>query len=154
MAHRPYVIYERTQSAPMWMAGFISLLAIVFFSLSTYLLQTGQTSAFAVIFIIVWISIIYLAVLNFTRLRCTVTPAAIVLTWRLGWPTKMIDRGSVVAATRHRNAWWHGWGIRKVGRGWMWNVWGLDSVQLELDTGRVFRIGTDDPAGLLAALNR
>jgi hypothetical protein len=36
----------------------------------------------------------------------------------------------------------------------MWNVWGLDAVELELDTGRRFRIGTDQPVELTDALNR
>lgn len=152
MSQHPYTIYDHTQSAPMLVVAAMSLFAIVFFSLSAYLIRTGGSSPLLALFIVVWISIIYLTVLNFTRLRCAVSPAQIDLTWRLGWPTKTIPRSAIVSATRHRNAWWNGWGIRKVVGGWMWNVWGLDSVQLELDNGKVFRIGTDDAAGLLAAL--
>jgi hypothetical protein len=37
-----------------------------------------------------------------------------------------------------------GWGIRALHKGWLWNIAGLDAVELELKTGRVFRIGTDD----------
>ncbi len=51
-----------------------------------------------------------------------------------------------------RNSWWYGWGVRKVPGGWMYNVWGYDAIELELASGKVFRIGTDDPDGLLAAL--
>jgi hypothetical protein len=47
-----------------------------------------------------------------------------------------------------RNSWLNGFGIRKVAGGWMFNVSGLDAVELELASGRVFRIGTDDPHGL------
>ena len=43
--------------------------------------------------------------------------------------------------------------MRKIRNGWMYNVWGLDAVQLELQSGKSFRIGTDDPDGLVAALN-
>jgi hypothetical protein len=43
-------------------------------------------------------------------------------------------------------------GIRWIARGALWNVWGLDAVELELKSGRIFRIGTDDVGGLVAAL--
>ena len=44
-----------------------------------------------------------------------------------------------------------GFGIRKVPGGWMWNVSGLDSVQLTFADGKRFRIGTDEPGALEAA---
>jgi hypothetical protein len=53
-----------------------------------------------------------------------------------------------------RNHWYHGWGIRKVPAGWMYNVSGLDAVELRLQDGSVFRIGTDDQQGLIQAIGR
>ena len=44
-----------------------------------------------------------------------------------------------------------GWGIHFGPRGWIWNIWGRDVIDLELDGGRL-RLGTDDPGGLLAHL--
>jgi hypothetical protein len=35
----------------------------------------------------------------------------------------------------------------------MYNVWGLDAVEVELSSGKVFRIGTNDPENLLAAIS-
>ena len=49
-----------------------------------------------------------------------------------------------------RNSWLNGWGIRWIGSGWMYNVSGLDAVELSLVNGKRFRIGTDDPDGLSA----
>ena len=37
--------------------------------------------------------------------------------------------------------------------GWMYNVWGFESVELELRSGRVFRIGTDEPTDLHGVLS-
>ena len=51
-----------------------------------------------------------------------------------------------------RNKWYYSWGIRLTPHGWLWNVSGLDAVELEFEGGRKFRIGTDDPAGLLGAI--
>ncbi len=58
----------------------------------------------------------------------------------------------VRAARAVRNAWWHGWGIRLTPHGWLFNVSGLDAVELELKNGRRVRIGTDQPRELVEAL--
>jgi hypothetical protein len=51
-----------------------------------------------------------------------------------------------------RNHWWNGWGIR-MGYGFrLYNVSGLDAVELQLKSNEVRRIGTDDPQGLAEAL--
>ena len=52
-----------------------------------------------------------------------------------------------------RNKWWYGWGLRWIPGGSMYNVWGFDAVELELRSGKVFRIGSDEPDALLAALS-
>jgi len=51
-----------------------------------------------------------------------------------------------------RNSPVHGWGIRYIRHGRLWNVWGLDAVELQLRNGTRFRIGTDEPQALLSAL--
>jgi hypothetical protein len=58
----------------------------------------------------------------------------------------------VVAARPVRNRWWYGWGVRLTPHGWLFNVSGLDAVELELRSGRRFRIGTDEPRPLAEAI--
>ncbi len=154
MDHAPGLAYHHVQNSPQWVVVVASLFAVAMFSLSAALLRSEEIGIWGSLFVTAWAAVVYLAILNFTRLTVTVDPAAINLKWRLGWPQKTIDRGRVVSVEAHRNTWIAGWGIRKVTRGWMWNVWGLAAVQLELDNGRVFRIGTDDVDGLLTALRR
>jgi len=46
-----------------------------------------------------------------------------------------------------------GWGVHWLpGRGWTWNIWGFDTVLVELGDGRTLRIGTDEPEALAAFL--
>jgi hypothetical protein len=60
--------------------------------------------------------------------------------------------GDIESARAVRNNWVNGWGIR-MGSGFrLYNVSGLDAVELKLRDGDIRRIGTDDPAGLAAAL--
>ena len=53
-----------------------------------------------------------------------------------------------------KNQWWYGWGIRKIPRGWLFNVSGLDAVELLMKNGRVYRIGTDEPQTLNEFIQR
>lgn len=51
-----------------------------------------------------------------------------------------------------RNHWWNGWGIRMAPGFRLYNVSGLDAVELRVGPDDVRRIGTDDPQGLAQAL--
>lgn len=51
-----------------------------------------------------------------------------------------------------RNHWWNGWGIRMAPGFRLYNVSGLDAVELHVGPNDVRRIGTDDPQGLAQAL--
>jgi hypothetical protein len=51
-----------------------------------------------------------------------------------------------------RNQWWNGWGIRMRPGFRLYNVSGLDAVELRLTSNDVRRIGTDDPEGLAKEL--
>ena len=51
-----------------------------------------------------------------------------------------------------RNRWWNGWGIRMAPGFRLYNVSGLDAVELRVGPNDVRRIGTDDPQGLAQAL--
>ncbi len=90
--------------------------------------------------------------LAFSRLTVTVDTSEVATAFGIGWPKHTEEIAEIVAVRTVRNKWIYGWGIRRLPGGWMYNVWGLDAVQLDLSSGKTFRIGTDDPEGLLAAL--
>ena len=76
------------------------------------------------------------------------------LRWHFGpglWTSRLpLDQIESVAAVH--NHWWNGFGIRMAPGFALYNVSGLDAIELKLKSGDVKRIGTDDPAGLAAAL--
>ena len=53
-----------------------------------------------------------------------------------------------------KNPWYYGWGIKFTPRGWLFNVSGFSAIELEMTSGKTYRIGTDDPEGLAIALGR
>lgn len=58
----------------------------------------------------------------------------------------------LVAVERTTSSGLEGWGIRITTRGMLYNVSGRDAVEVRLDDGDRFRLGTDDPDGLVGAL--
>jgi hypothetical protein len=90
----------------------------------------------------------------FFSLTVTVDETAVQLRFGIGLIRKTIRLSEVTACDPVRNHPLCGWGIRYIGRGWLFNVSGLDAVELALKDGRRIRIGTDDPHGLTAAIRR
>ena len=60
----------------------------------------------------------------------------------------------IVSAEKVRNRWFYGWGIKLTPHGWLFSVSGFDAIQIKLKNGRQYRIGTDEPERLLAAVQQ
>ena len=97
---------------------------------------------------------LFVVVLVFSRLEVKVIGEKVVAAFTFGRPRRIVALKDVTSIRRVHNTWLNGWGLRKISGGWMYNAWGLDAIELELTSGKVFRIGTNDPEGLLAALTQ
>lgn len=84
----------------------------------------------------------------FTRLETQLTDHALTVWFGAGWPKKVIPYSEIQSAVAVKNLWWYGWGLRMIPGGTMWNVFGLDAVELTLHNGKKFRIGTQMPESL------
>jgi phosphotransferase system glucose/maltose/N-acetylglucosamine-specific IIC component len=110
---------------------------------------TAAIAAMLIVFTIALLAIVLL----FSRLEVTVSGGRIVTAFGFGRPHREVDLADVTAVRQVRNTWIQGWGIRKITGGWMYNVWGLDAVEVEISSDKVFRIGTNDPENLLATIS-
>lgn len=88
----------------------------------------------------------------FHSLTVKVTREAISLRFGVGLIHKQFATADIESATIVRNRWWYGWGIRLTPHGWLFNVSGLNAVELHMQTRKTYRIGTDEPTRLLAAI--
>src|SRR2546423_372458 len=69
-----------------------------------------------------------------------------------GFWRKRFSLADVASAEVTRSSWWEGWGIRITPRGLLYNVSGMDAVEIKLRSGQRFRIGTDEPEALAQAI--
>jgi hypothetical protein len=72
----------------------------------------------------------------------------------IGLIKKKVPLDQIAACESIRTRWWYGWGIHLTPYGWLYNVSGLHAVAITLRNGRKLALGTDDPDGLVAAIQR
>ena len=141
--------YRQTQS------GYIAVFVVVWFVLIllvVVLLSDGQEPGVvaAVAGALLFIAVV---VFWFNRLSVIVRAEEVRVYFGPGWPRRSIATHNIIGFRQVRNKWWYGWGIRLIPGGWMYNVWGLDAIELDLANGKKFRIGTREPSELMAALS-
>lgn len=98
--------------------------------------------------------VLAIALVLFARLTTSVERAVLDVRFGPGVIRRRIKLSDIKDMHVVRNPWYCGWGIRWIGRGWLWNVSEYGAVELELRDGRRFRIGTDQPQELAKALGK
>jgi len=134
--------YDHVQRSPL------SLLAIalgVMFELGAWVAPSGPD----VVLLIVGV-IFFLVAAAFGHLRVTDRGDRLRVAYG---PLPLFGREIPYASIRGvqpgRSTFVDGWGIHWLpGRGVIWNVWGRDCIELDVEGRSRLRIGTDDPDGL------
>jgi hypothetical protein len=128
------------------LGGVLLLLFTVFF-------LAGPGDATAVVVSVIVAVVLFVALVFFGSLTVNVDRDAVDLAFGVGWVRVSVPLDDVVQARRVRNSWVAGWGVRMIPGGRLYNVSGLQAVELKLMNGRVVRVGSDEPDALLTAVN-
>lgn len=138
-------MYRHTQFGTLTVASVVAAIAVLVW----IAMSTGWHPASILVLVILVILLTLFCSLTVTidrrELRCFFGPGLI---------RRRFALADIVAAVAVRNRWYYGWGIRLTPSGWMFNVSGLDAVELELVSGNRFRIGTDEPGKLIRAIKQ
>jgi hypothetical protein len=145
------VVYDHTQVSHVTVALLGGLL-MAELGLWFALYQLGALDGPTMVFMVGLIALLIWIILIMRRLRVQVNPVAVQVTFGTGWPQRMIPLAEIASCQAVRLSPWTGYGMRYIGRGWMFNIEGRDAVELALKNGSRFRIGTDEPAQLVQAL--
>ena len=104
-------------------------------------------------FVLVGLIVIFIVIGIFTRLTVAVDGQMIKIQFGLGVIRKVFPLKDIEAYCVVKNPWYYGWGIRFTPRGWLFNVSGFSAIELQMKSGKRYRIGTDDPDNLAKALD-
>jgi hypothetical protein len=138
-------IYKHTQIATLTLVGLG--LAIVLLVVLFVLAPAARIAAGIIL------ALLFALLLVFHGLTVEVKRDELVAAFGLGLIRKRFRIADIHDARSVRNPWYYGWGIRLTPHGWMFNVSGLDAVELDLSNNRKFRIGTDEPGRLVASIH-
>ncbi len=93
---------------------------------------------------------------SFSSLTVSISEGFVKVKFGYGLFRKKFLVSDIVSATKVKNPWYCGWGIRLSISPYMWiyNVSGFDAVEIKMKNGKVYRIGTDEPEKLEVALKQ
>lgn len=135
-------VYRHTQSG--WVIRVGIGVTVVFMSVMAVLATPWLFVPAGIMAVVYWL---------FHSLTVEVDATVIRVAFGVGLIRRSIALGRVASCQVVRTPWIFGWGIRYVFNGWLWNVSGSYSVELVYHDGGHFRIGTDEPAVLEAAID-
>lgn len=111
----------------------------------------GEETVAVVVLLAVLVSLL-VPLMLFRSMTVEVGDSAVDVHFGGGLIRKSIPFDRIRAVRTVRYPWYYGLGIRIIPRGTLWNVSGMQAVELELDGGRRFGIGSDEPDELQAAI--
>ncbi|MDH7510093.1 MAG: hypothetical protein QHH04_03505 [Methanolinea sp.] len=136
--------YEHTQAGYLVIAAVTAVILIIIVS----------AIIFGPVWVVLPVAIVMVLILAmFSTLTVSVRKDTLSLAFgpvrlfRRSWPLSGIATVTIV-----KNPWYYGWGIRWTPRGPLYNISGFYAVEVTLVSGKVFRIGTDEPGELKRAI--
>ena len=139
------IIYHKDQISVIMMC----IIVFAFFQgLAFYFLFSLPEGAW------ICLSIALLVGLFFHKLTVKVSNDYLYLAFGIGIIHRKINLQSIEKVEAVQNRWWYGYGIRYTPHGWLWNIQGLDAVELTYTNGKCFRVGTGDVDTLLMVLQK
>lgn len=135
--------YEHTQVGYLMLVILCIALAYMIFFMSFYGFNLICFIAVLVVVLVLWM---------FTKLTVEINGEFLKIKFGAGIIHKKIPLTKIKSCREVRNRWYYGWGIRITPHGILYNVSGLLAVEIEMKSGRKYRIGTDEPEKLVRAI--
>ncbi|NCT54513.1 hypothetical protein GW758_00970 [Candidatus Falkowbacteria bacterium] len=131
-----------------------TLIALVFFYTQLFKIISPEISSNFIIIAIFYIAALIFA--SFITLKVTIDESYLRIKFGYGVFSKKFSIKEIASVESVRNRWYHGWGVRLWFFPYMWiyNVSGFDAVEITMNSGRIYRIGTDESYKLEMAIKR
>ncbi len=140
--------YRHTQWGVLVLLVGLVFGGLALFGVARLAAASGALSVFPATVLVVAIALMAV----FSTLTVEVTGTQLRLWFGLRVIQRTFPISEITGAAVVRNSWWYGWGIRLTPHGWLFNVSGFDAVEIAMQSGKRYRIGTDEPHELLNAI--
>ncbi len=142
--------YKKTQTG--WLIIFIFIPVVLFFAFVLYYQEVlgrpfGQNPGPSWLFL-AFLLFFLILLGSFATLTVTGFQDHLEIKFGVGPIRKRFYYKDIRSCSAQKNSAIYGWGIRAIPGGWLYNVSGLWSVQLDMKNGKMYRIGTPEPEKL------
>ncbi len=135
-------LYRRTQIGTLTIVTFIiAFLTFLFLNLP------DATTRYTILILLVVVAIL------FSSLTIVITETHLIFYFGPGIMKKKIPLKEITHCKPEKNSIFHGWGIKKIPGGWLFNVSGLKVVEVTLKNGKRYRIGSPEPEEVCRVVN-
>lgn len=138
------VLYKHTQIGTIILVLLVLMVPIVIWSMINSWFWIGGLTGLGILLIAILFGTLTVEISG-DKIACWFGPGLI----RKEFALEEIMKIEIV-----RYPWYYGWGIRLTPRGWMFNVSGLDAVEITRRSGKHFLIGTDEPNKLASVIRQ
>jgi hypothetical protein len=140
-------MYQKTQFGKITAISLVSALLIIGYFGVYYSNFPSLLLVALVLF-----GILLLSLILFYKLTVIVDDHNIQIIFGIGLIKKRFNLKDINSCRSVKNRWYYGLGIRLTPHGWLYSVSGLRAVEILMKDGKKYRIGTNDPEGLLKSV--
>lgn len=153
--------YEHTQKGNPWFYWGIPLLGLVLASAAVFIAAKAAAEKTNTNYVdtllqgkivLIVVPVLIWAGIFLSHLTVWIDSEYVRLRFGAGTWWKKFRLDTIQSAAPVRNDWFMGWGIHYVGNGWLYNIAGMEAVEITFKNGKKARIGTDEPEKLAAAI--
>lgn len=148
--------YKHTQIGHLMLVVLLAVLALFLWLQITARAEPPSYNSGTNFAVTATMSFILLILASFVTLSVSVDENYIRIKFGYGVFRKKFAASEIASAAQVKNYWYYGWGIRLWlwPRMWIFNVSGFDAVEIRMKNGKIYRIGTDEPAKLENAIKQ
>ncbi|MDD2891626.1 MAG: hypothetical protein PHQ95_01555 [Candidatus Gracilibacteria bacterium] len=146
--------YKHTQTGYLMIIVTLAVFALFAWIHMTARAETPSVDSGTNLLITAIILIILLILFSFWSLQVSINEDFLRIKFGYSIYGKKFLLREILSAKAVKNHWYYGWGIRVWfwPKMWIYNISGLDAVEIRLKNGEIYRIGTDEPQVLEQAL--
>lgn len=146
--------YKHTQVGYLMIVVMLAVLALFAWVYSMALAEVPSVDSGPNLLVSSVMVLILLVLASFVTLTVSIDDTYVRIRFGYGLFSKRFLLKEITSAKAVKNSWYFGWGTRM----WFWprmtifNISGFDAVEIMMQNGKIYRIGTDVPKELETAL--
>lgn len=149
-------IYKHTQIGYLMLVVTLAVLALFAWAQITSRAEPPSVDSGTNLLVTAIMALILFVLASFATLTVSIEKNYLRVKFGYGIFRKEFPLNEIASAVSVKNHWYYGWGIRlwRWPKMWIYNVSGFDAVEIIMRNGKIYRIGTDNPGELEAAINK